>query len=204
LPKRKSVGQHEQANVEPEHSRPSALAEMAVARGRTEDELMSGYLSSLEVHGERVEDRVGKEFRPWLFKFGKVVVADENRTEAWKELESRCDVLLLLQDLYLFTYPEDSEHAAKKTTADVLKDSFRFLKEELDKLIPRYGTLHKNTSELFADPKLKLLGELSSEISTLFKEPIAFLQTAQQELKGMRNWAEKMASLKTEANDLYL
>src|ERR1035437_506 len=143
---------------------------MAAARGMTEAELMSAYLSSLEAHGERVEDRVGKEFRAWLFKFAKVVAADDSRTEAWQELKSRCDVLLLLQDLYLFTYPEDAQDAEKKTTADVLKDSCRFLKEELDKLIQRYDTLYKDTSELVRDPKLKLPEVLSSEISTLFKD----------------------------------
>ena len=204
MPKPKSLGQREQTKAPSEPSKSSALAEQAAARGFTETELIANYLSSLKLHGERVEDRVGKEFQAWLFEFAKVVAANKSRTDAWQELKSRCDVLLLLQDLYLFTYPEDSEHAAKKTTADVLKDSCRFLKEELDKLIPRYGTLHKDTSELFADPKLRLLGVLSGEINTLFEEPITLLQTAQQELKVMRNWAEKMGSLKTEANDAYL
>ncbi len=170
----------------------------------SEAALMSAFLSSLEVYGERVEDRIGKEFRPWLLKFAKVIAADKPRFNAWEKLKLKCDAMLLMRDLYLFTYPDDAQHAKTKTTADVLKDSCRYLKEELDKLIEKYGTLYKHTSELFADPKVKLLAVLSKEISALFSEPMNLMDTAQQELKIMREWAEKMGSLKTEANDLYL
>jgi hypothetical protein len=209
LPKRELVGQQRKAKEKPkgtppESSQPSALAEMAAARNMKEADLMSAYRSSLEVYGGTVEDRVGKEFRPWLHRFAQVVAADTPRVDAWEELKFKCDVPLLLRDLYLFTYPEDAEHAKKKTAADVLKDSCRYLKDELDKLIEKYGTLHKHTSELFADPKLKLLAVLSKEISALFSEPMNLMDTAQQELKILREWAEKMASLKTEANDVYL
>lgn len=209
MPKRESVGQQKKAKGKPKGAPPktpqsSALADIALATDVSEAERMSEYQSSLELYGERVEDRIGKEFRPWLLKFAEVIAANKTRTAAWEELKFKCDIQLLLRDLYLFTYPEDAEHAEKKTTADVLKDSCRFLKDELDKLIRRYGTLHKHTSKLFVDPKLKLLAVLSKETSALFSEPTNLMDTAQQELKIIRKWAEKMASLKTDAKDVYL
>lgn len=210
LPKRESVGKQQDAKrnpkeAPPENSHPSALAEMATARNMSEAKLMSEYLSSLKVYGRTVEDSVGKEFLPWLIRFGQVVAADKPRFDAWQKLlKLKCDVLALMRDLFLFTHPEDAQHAKTKTTPDVLKDSCRFLKEELDKLIPKYGTLHKHTSKLFADPKLKLLSVLSKETSVLFSEPTNLMDTAQQELNIMRDWAGKMASLKTGAKDFYL
>jgi hypothetical protein len=209
LAKRESVSQEKKVKrkpkgAPPENSQPSALAEMAAARNMTEADLMSAYQLSLKVHGGTVEERIGKEFLPWLLKFAKVIAEDKDRAEAWKELKFKCDVQLLLRDLYLFTYPADAQHAKKNTAADVLKGSCRFLKEELDKVIRKYGTLHKHTSKLFADPKLKLLAVLSKETSSLFSEPINLMDTAQKELKIMREWAEKMASLKTNAKDVYL
>ena len=52
-----------------------------------------------------------------------------------------------VKELYLFTY-------TGKTSANVLQEACRFLKEELDKLLPKYGKLHKKTSTLFDHPKL--------------------------------------------------
>lgn len=212
MPKRPSVDKRKEAKVcqiegrngEPEASPASLLAELAADSGRTDAEPLSAYRSALDVHGERVEDRMGEEFSIWLIKFAKSVAGDVTRTQAWERLKTKCDVLLLLNDLYLFTYPEESEHGTKKTTADVLKNACRFLMEELDKLIPRYGTLQEKAAEVFADPKLKLVGVLSSDMSGLFNEPMALMKTAEQELRIVRNWAAKMASLKTDGNDLYL
>lgn len=204
MPKRKSVGQHEQTKASSEHSKPSVLAGQAAARGITETELVEDYLSSLKVHGETVEESVGKEFQPWLRRFTEVVASNESRTRAWQELTAKCDAPLLLINLYLFAYTQVAQPSEKKTAADVFKDSCRFLKEELDRLIQRYSTLHKDTSELFADAKLKPLFLLSDERRALFRQPLNFMGLVLSELKTMRNWAEKMGSFKTEANDLYL
>lgn len=204
MPKRKSVGQHNQTKAASENSKPFALAELAAARGITEHELMADYLSSLKVHGETVEESVEKEFQPWLRKFTEVVADNESRTKAWQELKAKCDVPLLLINLYLFTYAQVPQQAEKKTAADVFKDSCHFLKEELDRLIKKYDTLHKETSDLFADTKLKPLFLLSDERSALFRQPLNFMGLVLRELKTMRNWVEKMGSLKTDANDLYL
>jgi hypothetical protein len=177
------------------------LADLAEARGMSKADLRSAYLSGLEVYGERVENRI-EEFIPWLKRFQMEVAGDDTRTrfDAWQKLKLKCDFLLLVRNLYLFTYPKDAQHAKKKTTADVQKDSCRFLKEVLDKLIPRYATLHKRTSKLCADPKLKLVSVLSEEASALFSE----LLNLTNKLKNMRRWAAKMASLKTDARDIYL
>ncbi len=209
MPKRESVGRKKKAKVKPkgappESSQPSALATLAAAHGISEADWMSAYQSSLKMYGQTVEDRVGEEFRPWLLKLANVIEADEHRFDALQKLMSKCDVLLLMPDLYLFTYPEESQRAKKRTAADAFKDSCRYLKE-LDKLVPRYATLHKRTSKVFARRKLKLLRVvLSKEVSALFSEPATFIDIAQQQLKGMRQWAGKMASLKTDINDVYL
>jgi hypothetical protein len=204
LPKRKSVGQHEEAKGVSESSKPLVLAELAAARGITETELMADYMSSLKLHGEIVEESIGKEFPPWLRKFTEVVASNESRFKAWQELNAKCDVPWLLITLYLFTYRQVSQQAEKKTAAEVFRDSCRFFKEELDRLIQRYSTLHEDTSELFADAKLKPLFLLSDERSALFRQPLNFMGLVLRELKTVRNWAQKMGSLKTEANDLYL
>ena len=204
MPKRKLVTQPAQTKASSEHSKPTVLAGQAAARGITETELVEDYLSSLKAHGETVEESAGKEFQPWLRKFTEVVASDKNRTKAWQKLEAKCDVPLLLINLYFFAYTQVSQQAEKKTAADVFKDSCRFLKEELDKLIQRYSTLHNDTSELFAGAKLKPLFLLSDERSKLFRQPLDYMGLVLRELKTMRNWAEKMGSLKTDANDLYL
>jgi len=187
----------ERTKEEPEVSRSRPLAEMAASRGITETALLADYRSSLRAHGETAEDRLHKEFGVWLVKFAQAVDSNESRTQAWQELKSKCDVLLLLQDLYLFTYPG-------KIVPDVLKDACRFLKKELDRLIPRYSTLYKHTSDLFTHANLRLLGELSDAVSVLFKEPMHLIATAQRELDVIRMWAEKMGSYKTEAHDFHL
>jgi hypothetical protein len=195
--------EHEPTKTASNKSRPPAVPEM-VASGSTEEAVLADYLSSLQVHGERAEDRIDKEFVPWLLNLAQAVASDDSRTAAWEKLKLSCDVVKLLFDLYLFTYPEDAQTAKNKTTADVLKDSCRFLKNELDKLINTQDTFYKNASELFNTPKLKLLRSLSRKINTVFDEPLKLMETAQRELKLIRNWAEKMGSLKTEAKDLYL
>lgn len=120
------------------------------------------------------------------------------------DIKTKCDALLLLTDLYLFTYPDRSEHGKKKTAADAIKNSYRVLKQELDKLIPRYGTLLKNTSELCSDPKLKILNILINDLNEILNEPMALLKTAQKELQLVRDWAGQMGSLKTKAKHFYL
>jgi len=205
LPKRKSVGQHKQTKEAPQESRPSALAELAAARGITEAEFRAAYESSLKAHGETAEDNI-EDLRAWVIKFVEALWHDENRFKAWETLKSACNgnVLPILYNLYLFTYPTVSRRGEDKTTADVLRDATRFLKDELDKLIARYGTLHKDTSDLLNDPKLKFLGVLSTDIAALFREPANWLSLAKTELIAVRNWAERIGSLKTEVRDLYL
>lgn len=110
MPKKIEVRKDEQAVVAPQESLPSAPAELVADRGMSEAEWMSEYVSSLKVYGETVEDRISKEFRPWMLKFAQVVAADTPRLDAWEKLKVKCDVLLLLGDLYLFTYPEDAQH----------------------------------------------------------------------------------------------
>ena len=89
MPKRKLVGQREEAKGVSESPKPLALAELAAARGITETELMADYFSSLKLHGEIVEESIGKEFPPWLRKFTEVVASNESRTKAWQELNAK-------------------------------------------------------------------------------------------------------------------
>ena len=190
--KRKTAG----AKEEPEVPRPQTLEQWVASHSIAEPNNLAQFFSSLKVHGEPAEDRLDKEFLPWLVKFVRALDKYEIRIQAWEELKSRCDVLWLLKDLYLFTYPG-------RTTPDVWKGACRFLKDKLDNLIPRYGTLHKHTSDLFNDPKLRFLGVLNKEMSVFFKEPMNLIATAQKELEVVRNWAEKMGSYKTDAHDLH-
>jgi hypothetical protein len=212
LPKRLPVNQRKETKVcqievgggEPHASLALALAEMAASNGVSTTDLVSSYRSGLAAHGQVVEDRIEKEFSVWLIEFVKAVANDVSRTQAWETVKTHRDIFLILNDLYLFTYPEESEHGTKRTAADALKDSCRFLKEKLDKLIPRYGTLHEATAGVFADPKLKLLGVMSGDLGKMLGEPVALLKTAERELKVLRDWAEKQGSNKTYANDFYL
>ena len=129
---------------------------------------------------------------------GQVCVdSNEARKDAWQELKSKCDVLFLLQQLYLFTY-------SGKTTPDVLQDACRFLKDELDKLLPKFTALSEATSVLFADPKLRLLSVLSEAVPQVFAQPIRSISMAEEALEATRRWAKTMGSHKTEAHDLHL
>jgi hypothetical protein len=71
------------------------LAEIAEARFR-ETNLFADILSSFEAHGGSAENKLGKEFRTWLIKFALVLHESEIRSQAWNELKSQCDVLMLL------------------------------------------------------------------------------------------------------------
>lgn len=121
----------------------------------------------MQAHGERAEDKLPKEFSAWLVKFARAVDSNDARKDAWHELKSSCDTLVLINNLYLFTY-------LGKTSADVLQDAYRFLREGLDKLLPRYSTLSDDTSTLFNDPKLRLLAVLSEAGPQVFAEPTTF------------------------------
>ena len=192
------------AKTEPESVKPvgkiltgKTTAELAASRGVSVATRLAGYRSSLQAHGEEAGDRMPKEFSAWLVKFARAVDSNDARTDAWHELKSSCDSLVLLNNLYLFRYPG-------KTSADVLQDAFRFLKQGLDKLLPRYSTLSEDTSTLFNDPKLRLLAVLSEDVPRALAEPIRFIIEAKAVLRAAREWAKEMGSYKTEAHDLHL
>jgi|ERR1700679_4070877 hypothetical protein len=130
--------------------RPQSAAEIAASRGISEAALHAEFRASMKVHGERIEDRPAEELTVWLIKFVKTLAEDEIRIQAWEELKLKCDVALLLRHLYLFPH-------SRQTDADVLRGVFRFLEEGLDGLLPKYNKLYQGTSDLFADPKLRLL-----------------------------------------------
>jgi hypothetical protein len=117
-------------------SRPSTLAEIAASRGMSEATLYADILSSFEAHGESPESKLGKEFRAWLMRFALALYDDDIRPQAWDELKSKCNVLILLKELYLFTH-------SGKTSADVIQNACGFLKEKLDKLLSNYKKLQK-------------------------------------------------------------
>ena len=182
---------------EPEAPRPQTLTEWVASHRVADPRLVAEFSSSLEVHGERAEDRIPKEFLPWLRRFAKAVEKEEFRIQAWDALKSKCDALLLLSNLYLFTYPG-------KTTPDVLQDACRFLKEGLDGLLPRYSRIYEDTSALLNHPKLRLLTVLSEDLGAMFDEPLHLVRLARRELGAARRWAAKMGSYRTEAHDLDL
>jgi hypothetical protein len=191
--KRKAEGTKAEAYV----PRRQSAAELAASRGISEAALLAEFRASLEVHGERAEDKLPKEFSPWLVKFAQAVDGNKARKDAWQELKSKCDVVFVLQHLYLFTYPG-------KTTSDVLQDACRFLKDELDKLLPKFSAVSEATSALFADPKLRLLSVLSEAVPQVFAQPIRSIAMAEEAIEATRRWAETMGSYKTEAHDLHL
>lgn len=130
--------------------------------------------SFFKAHDKRAEDKVKEEFPAWFQRFA--VAATEKGSGArlaWDEVKSKCDVLLLMYDLYLFTYL--GKAALGKTSPDIIQDAFRLLTNELDK-----------------------------EASAVFCEPMQLFNTAKLELKGLRAYAAKMGSYKTEAHDYYL
>ncbi len=97
---------HERTKTASNKSQPLTVPEMAASSDSREEEVvLAHYLPSLQVHGERVEDRIDKEFAPWLVHFAEEVAGDDFRAKAWEKLKSSCDVMKLLYDLYLFTYP---------------------------------------------------------------------------------------------------
>lgn len=207
LPKPRKSGvkrANKTAKAEPELLNPGGkiltgktTAKLAASRGVSEATLLADYRSSLRSHGEQAEDRMPKEFSTWLVKFARAVDSDDVRTDAWHELKSSCDTLVLINNLYLFGYPG-------KTSADVLQDTFRFLKQGLDKLLPRYSTLSEDTSTLFNDPKLLLLAVLSEDVPRALAEPIRFIVEAKAVLRAAREWAKEMGSYKSEAHDFHL
>jgi hypothetical protein len=170
---------------------------MAASPGITEATLMAEFRSSLEAHGERAEDKLQNELSGWLVKFVNALYKDEIRIQEWEKLKYKCDVVVLLQHLYLFTY-------FGKTTADVLQDACRFLKDELDKLLPKCSALCEDMSTLFNHPKLRILTVLSPKMQPTLAEPETLIRNAEDELWVMRQWAEKMGSYKTEAHDFHL
>jgi hypothetical protein len=112
-------GRKVEGTKEPTTPPPQTLVEWVASHTLVDANLLAEYRSSLEVHGERAENRIEKEFGPWLVKFAKAVDENEALKDAWQKLKSKCDVLLLLRDLHLFTYPEDfqarkSESAPEK------------------------------------------------------------------------------------------
>jgi|ERR1700677_2245236 hypothetical protein len=102
-----------------------------------------------------------------------------------------------VKELYLFTY-------TGKTSANVLQEACRFLKEELDKLLPKYGKLHKKTSTLFDHPKLRLLTVMSKSLSQIFEEQKCSLAMVEQKLELIRAFAEPNGSYKTDARTFHL
>jgi hypothetical protein len=173
------------------------LGELASSRAISEATLLAEFHSSLQSHRERAEDKLQKEFSGWLVKFAQAVDKNMIRTQAWEKLKSKCDALLLLHHLYLFTY-------FGTTTADVLQDSCRFLRKELDRLLPKCGALREDVSTVLNHPKLRLLSVLSEAVPQVFAEPLRSFAMAEGALRATRYWAEKMGSHKTEAHDLHL
>ena len=191
------VRKPEGTKAEPDVPRPDHKTLTGKALAETAGSRMAEFRSSLDAHDERAEDKLDKEFRAWLIEFARAVDSNDARKDAWHELKSSCDTLVLINNLYLFTYDG-------KTSADVLQDAYRFLKEGLDKLLPRYSTLSEDTSTLFNDPKLHLLAVLSEAVPQVFAEPIRSIVMAEAALRATREWAKEMGSYKTEAHDLHL
>jgi len=183
---------------------PQTLEQWVASHSIADPKHLAEYLSSLKVHGERAEDRLPEEFSAWLGKFAKLLDDRDIRSDEWQEFKSKCDWWLLLNHLYLFAKSGETTPDNLRTTPVVLQDACRFLKDELDKLIPRYDTLHKDTSDLFNDPKLRLFGVLTENVGAMFKEPMHLIKIAQQELDVVRNWANNMGSRKTDARFFHL
>ena len=173
------------------------LAELAAARGVSAETFLAEIRSAFAIHGETADDGMSKEFRPWLIRFALALCESKVRFEAWCELKSKCDVLQLLQELYLFT-------CFGKTSANVRQDACRFLKKELDKLIPKYGRVHKNASTLFNHPKLRLLTAMSKGLSQIFEEQRHSFAMLQQTLEFLRAFAKQTGSYKADARTFHL
>jgi hypothetical protein len=86
----------------------------------------------------------------------------------------------------------------------VLQDAFRFLRQGLDGLLPKYRKIYEETSALFGDPKLQLLSVLSEAMPQVFAEPLHSIAMAELALKATRDLAETMSSYKTDAHDFHL
>jgi hypothetical protein len=172
------------------------LANIAEARFR-ETNLFADILSSFDAHGGSAENKLDKQFRPWLIKFALALYKNKIRSQAWDELKFRCDALMLLKDLYLFTY-------IGKTSADVLQSACRFLQEELDRLVPGCRTLHEKTSILFNHPKLRLLTVMSEGLSQIFADQIHSLAVVEQKLELLRELGRQKGSYKPDSRTFYL
>ncbi len=138
-----------------------------------------------------------KEFRPWLIRFALALYKNKIRSQAWDELKFRCDTLMLLKELYLFTY-------MGKTSADVLQSACRFLKEELDKLVPQCKRLRENTSTLFKNPKLRLLTVMSEGLAQMFTEQSHSLAVVEQKLELLRELGRQKGSYKPDSRTFHL
>jgi hypothetical protein len=80
------------------------MSEFAASRGVSEATLVTDILSSFDAHGGSAENKLGKEFWAWVRRFALTLHKDKARSQAWNELKSKCDVLMLLKELYFFTY----------------------------------------------------------------------------------------------------
>jgi hypothetical protein len=203
---RKSGGSHNSEGTKPEPNPPrpdykiltsTFLAELAASRGITKTALLAEFSASLSALGEKAEDKLGKELSEWLRKFVMAVGTNEIRLRAWEKLKCKFDVTLLLPHLYLFTY-------FGNTTANVVQDAFRFLKNGLDRLLPKYTKIREDTSALFNDPQLRFLSIVSEAAPQLAGIPIHDIAMAEVTLKVIRNWTEQHGSYKTNAQDFHL
>jgi len=167
------------------------------AAARISETLFADILSSFEAHGGSAENTLDKEFRAWLIKFALALYKNEIQSQAWDELKFNCDALMLLKDLYLFTY-------IGKTSADVLQSACRFLKEELDELLPKYRTIHEKTSTLFNHPKLRLLTVMSKGLSQMFAEQSHSLAVIEQKLELLRELGSQKGSYNTDSRTFHL
>jgi hypothetical protein len=155
--------------------------------------------SSLSLYDKTAEERLIKHFPEWFANFAPAIQKDKNRTQAWEQLKMAFDLDVLVQ-LYLFTYPG-------KTTTDVIQDAFRFLRDGLDKLLPKYDALCKATLCLINDPKvkfLKLISEKARMQEEIFDKPIRFIRAAQADLTATRDYAKQAGSHKIDAHDHHL
>ena len=183
--------------TEPEVPLPQTLLRWVASQTITDETRFAAYRSSLKAHAERVEDKMVKEYPLWLIKFGYAVDKVPIRTQAWEKLKFKCDISKVVRCLYLFTH-------SGTTSADVVQDAWRFLKDGLDGLLPKYSNISEDTSTLFNHPKLRLLTVLSNKVPQVFVKPMQSIATAEQTLETIRAWAEKMGSYKTDAHDIDL
>ena len=168
----------------------------AKALGCSTPELRSAYLDCIGSFGEIAESKLQAEFGKWLIKFVGVLAESEARMDAWQKLKNAGHTLLLLGNLYLFTYLGD-------TTANALQHNWGILKDALDKLIADHEKLCKETSAVIDDPRLRVF-MLSFRDQGLTSEPSQHLKLAQRKLEMLRTLALKMSSGKTDSHNMHL